>query len=296
MLICRGPQADLFGRMTLQDYNDVMRPKVDGIWNLHNRLSKTDLDLFIMLSSVVGTAGDPSQAAYVSASVFQDAFADYRTSLSLPAVTLDLGKVVDIGIVAEKLFAMRGVRGLWSRDLREAEVMSVIEDAIRNPLRKGVGQQRQGPASSIIGLKGWEEGADPVFNAPLFSHFRRAAIGTSSKSDKVGTAAPRIRDALKKATTLEAATEKVCTELIAKASSLLMVSVEDISPAKSLADYGMDSLVAVEMRNWLLRELEAALPILELMASTSLRALSEKIVRKSKIVDAGIIGEKEGAA
>lgn len=75
-----------------------------------------------------------------------------------------------------------------------------------------------------------------------------------------------------------------------------MVSVEDINPAKSLADYGMDSLVAVEMRNWLLRELEAALPILELMASTSLRALSENILRKSKIVDAGTIGEKEGCA
>lgn len=110
--------------MSLQDYNDVMKPKVDGIWNLHNQLSKTDLDFFIMLSSVVGVAGDPSQAAYVSASVFQDAFAEFRNGQGLPAVTLDLGKVIDIGIVAEKFSSRRGVRDLWSRDLREDEVMA----------------------------------------------------------------------------------------------------------------------------------------------------------------------------
>ena len=71
-------KADLFARMKLQDYNDVMKPKVDDIWNLHNALSMVDLDFFIMLSLVVGLAEDPSQAAYVSASVFQDAFADFR--------------------------------------------------------------------------------------------------------------------------------------------------------------------------------------------------------------------------
>ena len=71
-------KADFLARMKLQDYNDVMKPKVDDIWNLHNALSMADLDFFIMLSLVVGLAEDPSQAAYVPASVFQDAFADFR--------------------------------------------------------------------------------------------------------------------------------------------------------------------------------------------------------------------------
>lgn len=51
----------------------------------------------------------------------------------LPAVTLDLGKVVDIGIVAEKSLARRGVRGLWSRDLNEVEVMAIVQSAIVSP-------------------------------------------------------------------------------------------------------------------------------------------------------------------
>lgn len=72
-----------------------MKPKVDDIWNLHARLSKVDLEFFVTLSSMVGVAGDPSQAAYVAASIFQDAIIDYRNYHGLPAFTLDLGKVVD---------------------------------------------------------------------------------------------------------------------------------------------------------------------------------------------------------
>lgn len=281
-------KADLFARMKLEDYNDVMRPKVDGIWNLHNALSQVDLDFFIMLSSVVGIAGDPSQAAYVSASVFEDAFADFRNRQGLPAVTLDLGKVVDIGIVAEKFLARRGVRGLWSRDLREGEVMAMIESAIVSPRRS------REPGSVIIGLKAWTETADPVFQAPLFSHFRRAGLKTSRKNDaETPNAIPRIRETLRYAESMEEAAQKVCAELISKTSNLLMVPMEDISPAKSMLNYGMDSLVAVEMRNWLLRELDTALPVLELMANTSLQELSRKIAGASKLVRSGLFERKE---
>lgn len=280
-------KADLFARMKLEDYNDVMRPKVDGIWNLHNQLSKVDLDFFIMLSSVVGIAGDPSQAAYVSASVFQDAFADFRNRQGLPAVTLDLGKVVDIGIIAEKYLARRGVRGLWSRDLEEEEVMAMIKSAIVSPRRL------HGPTSTIIGLRDWTEAADPVFQAPLFSHFRRIGLKALQKNDKeVANTSPRIRETLKQARSLDEAAQKTCAELIPKTSSLLMIPMEEISPSKSMSEYGMDSLVAVEMRNWLLRELDAALPVLELMANTSLQELSVKIARASKLVNPGILEER----
>ena len=283
--------------MSLQDYNDVMKPKVDGVWNLHNRLSKTDLDFFIMLSSLVGVAGDPSQASYVAASVFQDAFADHRNRQGLPGVTLDLGKVVDIGIVAEKFAARRGVRGLWSRDLHEGEVMRMIEFAIRNPFRNQRGDSDNNlPAANIIGLKPWSETeADHLFLAPIFSHFRRAAIGKPGDSggshgdqDVAGSSRPaRIRDRLRRVKTLGEAAEYVSSELIAKTSSLLMVAVEDISAEKSMLDLGMDSLVAVEMRNWLLRELDAAVPILELMANVTLGQLAGKVVQRSRVVDAG---------
>ena len=265
--------------MNLQDYNAVMRPKVDGIWNLHHRLSKVDIDFFIMLSSLVGLTGDTSQAAYVSASVFQDSFAEFRNRQGLPAITLDLGKVVDIGIVAENFAARRAARDFWSRDLYEEEIMSVIKWAILTPLRT------HGPGSTMMGLKAWSPSADPIFQTPLFSHFRRAALGNLEKKDQGGSGTNSIRKSLKQARSLEEAAQKACEKLISKISSLLMIPVDNIDPSKSILEYGMDSLVAVEMRNWLLREFEVALPIIELLSNVSLQQLSLKVIRGSKLFE-----------
>lgn len=189
---------------------------------------------------------------------------------------------MDIRIIAEKFLARRDISGLWSRDLREGEVMAMIDSAIVSPLRP------LGPSSVIIGLKDWTQAADPVFQTPLFSHFRRAGLKTTQTADKEATnTTPRIRTTLKQARSLEEAAQQILAELIPKTSNFLMVSVEDISPLKLMSECGMDLLVAVEMRNWLLRELDAALPVLELMANTSLQELSMKIARASKLVNTG---------
>lgn len=251
--------------MNLQDYNAVMSPKVDGTGNLHHRLSKVDIDFFIMLSSLLGLTGDPSQAAYVSASVFQDSFAEFRNHEGLPAVTLDLGKVVDIGIVAESSAARRAVKDLWSRDLYEEEVMSVIKSAILVALR------RRAPGSRMIGLKAWSQSAYLVFQTPSFPRFRRAALGNLEKTHQGGNRINGIRESLKKARWLEKAAQKACENFISKTLSLSVIPVDNIDPSKSISEYGMDSLMAVEMRNWLMREFEVTLLIIELLSIVSLQ-------------------------
>lgn len=241
-----------------------------------------------MLSSLVGLSGNPSQAAYNAANLFLDAFADYRNGQGLPAVTLDLGRIIEIGFVAENEAAMRGTRDLWSRSIGREEVMSMIKSAILTPLRQ------HGPGSSITGLKGWSPAADPVYLTPIFAHFRRAAMERVAKLDQEGggvCAAGHMREILRKAKSVKEAAQKACEGIIAKMSSLLMIPLEDISSEKSMSEYGMDSLVAVEMRNWLLRELDSTLPILELLANVSLLQLSMKIVRKSKLVDPALLLE-----
>ncbi|KAK9238572.1 hypothetical protein V1525DRAFT_387470 [Lipomyces kononenkoae] len=281
------PTADLFGNMTLEDYNVAMRPKVDGIWNLHNRLSRTDVDFFIMLSSVVGLVGNPSQAAYVAASLFLDAFADFRNKLGLPAVSLDLGRVVGVGFVAENEAASRGVSKLWSRDIDEAELMALIASAMVAP-RRTDGR----PGASITALKPWAAAAGTAMDPPMFSHFRRAAMRKEARGAEGGLVA-RVRAVLREVTSLEEATRYVCDTVMEKMAALLMVPVRDISVSRSMTDYGMDSLVAVEMRNWLVREMDATVPILDLLANISLQELSMRIVQRSKVVNPAILVGKE---
>jgi hypothetical protein len=253
-----------------------MRPKVDGTWNLHNQLSKSDLNFFILLSSQVGAIGNASQAAYSAANVFLDGFADFRNRQGLPAVALDLGRVVGVGFVAENEGAQRGLNKLWSRDIDPDELKALIKSAIVTPLRKA------GPGSSITGMKPWAPEANPVYNSPFFSHYRRVALKSEKSGGQDGASGRQVRDMLKEATSLDDAAKHIFEVVAVKMAALLMIALEDISANKSMADYGMDSLVAVEMRNWLIRELDATMPILELLASTSLLELSRKIVQKSK--------------
>jgi acyl carrier protein len=76
----------------------------------------------------------------------------------------------------------------------------------------------------------------------------------------------------------------VCTALIDRLAARLDMLVDDIDSQSAASEYGVDSLVAVEIRNWIDKEMESTMPILELMANQSISQLSEKIAQRSKLV------------
>ena len=114
-------------------------------------------------------------------------------------------------------------------------------------------------------------------------------MGRSQKGDREGNKGPGMREVLRQTTPLDDAAQRTCDRTMAKMSNLLMLPLEILSASKSMFEYGMDSLVAVKMRNWLLRELDCALPIPELLANTTLIQLSVKIVEKSKFINPAIL-------
>ena len=79
----------------------VMAPKVDGSWNLHNATMKTPLDFFVLFSSAVSVLGSPGQGNYAAASSYQDAFAHFRRSMGLPAISINWGPWGEVGLAAE---------------------------------------------------------------------------------------------------------------------------------------------------------------------------------------------------
>ncbi|TVY83944.1 Reducing polyketide synthase [Lachnellula suecica] len=279
---------NLFQNMSIEDYNISIRPKVHGTWNLHRILSKDNLDFFIMLSSTSGIIGNPSQAQYAAASTFLDAFADYRNGLGLPAVTLDLGVILDVGYVAENEKIMRGLEKLRFEGLHEAELMAMIKSAIVEPLRKNKSGQ------TVTGLGTWQpDGSQPAFSYPMFSHFRRMALKSEQIDSEESGLTGKARDYLRQATSLPTAAEQICMCIIAKMSSLLMIATDDIHSSRPMSDYGIDSLVAVEIRNWLFREMDAVISILELLANNSLLSLSTGIVKRSKLIDPTLLVKAE---
>ncbi|KAL9093844.1 MAG: hypothetical protein Q9165_003767 [Trypethelium subeluteriae] len=280
----------MFKNMSLEDWNHSLKPKVQGTWNLHNAFAKSKLDFFLMLSSGVGILGNASQGAYGAASTFLDSFAEYRHALGLTATTIDIGMVAGVGYVAENEKVRVSLERQGFDSIREDELMALMEAAFLDLDRS--------PASGsiITGLGAWHEGESRiVYSTPRFSHFRRMALGASYDDKSGANSATGVRDALRQAKSMEDATTIVCDAIMAKMSSLLMLPLEDIAPTRSMQEYGMDSLVAVEMRNWITNNLGATIPVLEMLGNASLRALSTGIVKKSSMMDAASLEKVEHA-
>lgn len=72
-----------------------------------------------------------------------------------------------------------------------------------------------------------------------------------------------------------------------------MTPAEEVVPEKPLAAYTLDSLVAIEMRDWLTDELEADVPLLELMKNSSLTALAIFITERSSLVGKPLLEAKQ---
>ena len=91
---------DSIFNMQYESWVAATRPKIQGTWNLHELMPK-DLEFFIMLSSATAIIGNRGQAKNCAGNTFQDALAYHRKALGLPAVSIDLGAIRDIGWVAE---------------------------------------------------------------------------------------------------------------------------------------------------------------------------------------------------
>ena len=282
----------LFEQAVYSDWTDVVRPKVDGAWNLHRTLLNQKLDFFIMLSSISGIIGNRGQAAYAAANSFLDEFAQYRVSKGLPATSLDLGVVKEIGFVAERPELQATLESL-SGDavLDEADVLALIKLAVTGQIDKHAGHQ------CTVGLSFTNYNPKhPAFfwaTDARFSHLRRAA-GAIKASDTEGSG-PTTKQALAQARRPEDAARVVSDALIGKLSDVLIVPTEEINSAKSVTALGLDSLLAVELRSWIAREMEAAVSTMELMTSSSINGLAETVVKRSKLCEELVKESIDGA-
>lgn len=268
--------------MTLDDYLAVLRPKTTGTWNLHRYLPQ-DLDFFLMLSSISGIIGNATQAAYAAGSTFMDAFAAYRRTLGLPAVSLDLGVITDVGYLAEnRTLALRmAQQGFHGTDT--PTLLNLISTAL-TPAQ----QHNSASAQIITGLGDYREDESlPILSeSPLFSHFRHIFSTADARGGKTGPLRARdtLRMDLSSAATIDDAVAVVYAALCAKIAANLSIPTDAINPTAPVAEYGIDSHVAVELRKWIARSMDSTVSVLEVLGSTSLMELAGRVAGKSELV------------
>lgn len=117
-----------------------------------------------------------------------------------------------------------------------------------------------------------------------------AAAGEGESSDD------KLVDQLKQAKSMDEASSAAQELLLARVDKIMSVPVTDINTAKPVHTYGTDSLTAVELRNWLAKQLRSDLSIFDLTSSTPISELSRKIASRSRWVSTAAKGQVKKAA
>lgn len=263
--------------MTYDEYMAVIRSKVRGAWNIHNALKSTKLDFFIAISSAATAVGNRGQSAYSAANSFLDAFIQYRNQLGLPGTSIALTAVSDAGYLAENAEAAAEVaKNLGSDTICLAEILALMRAAIDGRLAQTCRQH------VITGLR---ITSPPPFwtNDAKFKYLRIAAEELSAKNGEENVTIS-YNEQIKVAKSIEEAQEAVTRGLLNKLAEVLMLEEEDMDVTRNLSAYALDSLVAIEVRNFITREFEANLQVLELLSSGSIETLAKLICTKTKLV------------
>ncbi|WP_159037171.1 SDR family oxidoreductase, partial [Streptomyces specialis] len=121
--------------MTTEQITNVLRPKADAAWHLHELTRHLDLNAFILFSSISGTLGGPGQANYAAANTYLDALARHRHTQGLPAVAMAWGLwAEDSGMTSKLAAADRArTRRLGLVAMRSDEALALFDAACGSP-------------------------------------------------------------------------------------------------------------------------------------------------------------------
>ncbi|MCA9668867.1 MAG: SDR family NAD(P)-dependent oxidoreductase [Myxococcales bacterium] len=240
-----------------QRFERVMRPKVAGSWNLHVATRDDPLDFFVMYSSVASLLGSPGQTNYAAANGFEDALAHWRRLAGRPAHAINWAAWSEVGMAA-------GLARAGGVALSSDEGLELLERALASD-EPQLGAFPAGWKPRALGGPYVEELVRGARGRPAQRPGRTARSGEASR---IAAAPPAQRFAM---------IGELLREAVAR---VLDVDVASIDPEQRLEERGLDSLLAVELRNQLNVSLGAAraLPVSFVYEQPTLAAMTRYLV------------------
>ncbi|PGH11972.1 hypothetical protein AJ79_04559 [Helicocarpus griseus UAMH5409] len=272
-------QDRVLAQMELNDFQTVIRPKVTGTKNLVKVLEGHNLDFFVMLSSGASIIGNLSQANYAAGNAFMDSLASFTVKDGIPFLSINLGPIGDAGAMAtsdrlKKILTRQGYIILELKQLLAAIEHSLGQEAKRNEYKQ-----------VVIGfdhLSLQESDNRYSLENPMFCHLSHVEGSTETKRD--GSMTQSLEELIANTKKTEEL-ESIVTQAIARRiSTLVAVEYEDIDVQRRVVEFGFDSLVLIELKNWLTQTFQAKLQTSEISDAPHIVALAVTVVSRSKLV------------
>ena len=247
-------------RLDERKLRKVMAPKVQGAWNLHTATRDADLDFFVLFSSAASLLAPPGAANYAAANAFLDALAWHRRAEGRPALCINWGPWADLGFFTraelQSYFAQYGVEAMPAADCLQA-LASLLAVSATQALILDIDWEQ------------WHPDARPPLIAELLGPSGEKADGRkapgpgSGLSDELQGATPEERQRL---------LESYLCELAAGKLGLSPSSLDIQAPLNTL---GVDSLITLELRMQVERDLGVVVPVTRLLEGPSVASLAD---------------------
>jgi acyl transferase domain-containing protein/NADPH:quinone reductase-like Zn-dependent oxidoreductase/short-subunit dehydrogenase/acyl carrier protein len=245
----------------------AMLPKWIGAWNLHALTRDQGLDFFVLFSSAAVVLGSPGQANYAAANAMLDALADHRRQLGLPSLSVQWGP-----------WNSEGMTRNLKTDLQSVGMATIDPAAGVVALDRLLAQKEA--VAAVLPILSWERFVRrrPQGSVALFS-LLAAANSRQIKLHESGDVQPKQRrDEISAIlTAADAANRRTLLTDYLRQQTLQILSLPPqtrVDEDEALHDMGLDSLMAVELRNSLVAAFEKQLPPTLVLDYPTLRTLT----------------------
>jgi acyl carrier protein len=243
----------------------VMAAKVSGAWNLHALTKDMPLDFFVLFSSIASLLGSPGQGNHAAANAFLDALAHDRHAHGLAALSVNWGGWAEVGAAAR-------------RNERTPLGMDTI------PPQKGLQALEQVLQQGCV-----QVGVMPV-NWQVFSQQFSARNIPPLLSDLVresgqGAGAPKIMapqsDLLRRLQEAAPSERRALLLSHVRNQATRVLGIDShLDVRQPLNEVGLDSLMAIELRNALGIAAGRTLPATLLFDYPTVEALTDYLARE----------------
>ncbi|MFC0057107.1 beta-ketoacyl reductase [Streptomyces actinomycinicus] len=244
---------------------DVLAPKVRGAEVLDELSRHSALDFFVVYSSVTALIGNMHQAPYAGANLHLESLMRARREQGLPGLALGWGGISDTGYVA---------RTLLDDTIARSGIGLISPRTAMAALDRHLG--RESEAAVVIGVMEWERLASilPSLTRPRFSTRLRRIAGAPAPE-----ASADLRHRLTAADDDAARHALIAEALREMTAATLHTTPDRVNCSAGLADLGLDSLMAAELKVHLQQTFGCELGLMEFMAAGNLSGVAERIDR-----------------
>jgi acyl transferase domain-containing protein/acyl carrier protein len=276
----------LLAQTSAQDFSAVLPAKLQGAWNLHRAFEGRTLDFFTLFSSVASVVISMGQGNYAAANAGLDALAHWRRAEGLPAVSINWGPWGDVGMATQlDLLKYFHSRGFFP--------MTAVQGC------HALGQLMSGRTGQAVVLGAhWKTVGDtsPLgIAAPMLEHaIRDEALGSQGE---VQTSAPG-RSFIAEYRACDAPQERravLSQHLRRLACQVLRIDEAALAAGDTLTSRGMDSMMAIELKNRIEQSLKVRVAIVDLLKGASADAIAAMVGAELDAMCSAGTGAAEGA-